>query len=189
MIIADAGPMFLLLRLLPHSSYKSPQINAFPGVAHRCVAPLPRAAPRRDPSLPARWLLYCQALVGGAVGHNKSHKRIQLQQWTWGIPCAAVACLAGLISEGLLYRTAKTSWLSYAGMPIILALIGLGHHPCRDTYVFVQLARCGSMAALIVVLDRPARSLPLLREVRVDERLHQWPPRERFKERMGAAPG
>jgi len=47
----------------------------------------------------------------------------------------------------------------------------------------------GSMAAVIVILDRPARSLPLLREVRVDERLHQWPPRERFKERMGAGPG
>ena len=29
MIISDAGPMFLLLRLLPQSSYKSPQINAF----------------------------------------------------------------------------------------------------------------------------------------------------------------
>ena len=47
----------------------------------------------------------------------------------------------------------------------------------------------GSMAAVIVILDRPARSLPLLREVRVDERLHQWPTRERFKERMGAGPG
>ena len=137
----------------------------------------------------ARWLLYCQALVGGAVGHNKSQKRVQLQQWTWGIPCGAVECRGGLISEGLLYSTAKTSWLSYASMPIILALIGMGRHPCRGTHASVQPAKCGKMAAVIVILDRPARSLPLLREVRVDERLHQWPTRERFKERMGAGPG
>ena len=39
------------------------------------------------------------------------------------------------------------------------------------------------MAAVIVVLDRPGRSLPLVREVRGNERLPQWPLRERCQER------
>jgi hypothetical protein len=37
----------------------------------------------------------------------------------------------------------------------------------------VQPARCGSMASVLVVLDRPIRSQPLVREVRRDERLYQ----------------
>jgi hypothetical protein len=35
----------------------------------------------------------------------------------------------------------------------------------------VQPAKYGSMAAVLVVLDRSARSLPLVREVRGDKRL------------------
>src|SRR5437667_12856686 len=74
-------------------------------------------------------------------------------------------------------------------MPIILAVRSMGRHSWRRTHALVQPARCGSMAAVTVVLDHPVRSLPLVREVRGDERLPQWPPRERCQERRGAGPG
>jgi hypothetical protein len=65
-------------------SYAMCWINAFPWAAERCTAPLPGASPRRAPSIPTPWPLYSQTLVGRAVGHLKSHKRVQLQLWTWG---------------------------------------------------------------------------------------------------------
>src|SRR5215475_11845986 len=65
----------------------------------------------------------------------------------------------------------------------------MGRHSWRRTHALVQPARCGSLAAVIVVLDRPVSSLPLVREVRGDERLPQWPLRERCQERGGLARG
>jgi hypothetical protein len=78
-----------------------------------------------------------------------------------------------LDSRGMMRHTSKTLWLSYVGMPIILAVIGLGRHSCRRTHALVQPAKCRRMAAVTVVLDHPVRSLPLVREVRGDERLPQ----------------
>jgi len=48
-----------------------------------------------------------------------------------------------------------------------------GRHSWRRMHALEQPARCGSMAAVIVGLDRPVRSLPLAREVQGDERLLQ----------------
>jgi len=63
----------------------------------------------------------------------------------------------------------------------ILAVRGMGRHSWGRTHALGQPAGCGRMAAVIVGLNRPARSLPIVCAGRGDVRLPQWPPRERCK--------
>jgi hypothetical protein len=62
------------------------------------------------------------------------------------------ALVPELFGRHLKCRQAKMSWRSYAGVSIILALRGMGRHPCRETHAFVPPTRWGSMAAVIVGL-------------------------------------
>ena len=62
------------------------------------------------------------------------------------------ALVPELCGRPLKCQQAKMSWCSYAGVSIIVALRGMGRHPCRGTHAFVPPARWGSMAAVIVSL-------------------------------------
>ena len=130
-----------------------------------------------------------------------------VRRWSrepWGTPRATSVCVAAmdlgkpLRSGRMPCRLENREMMRQHGKNVVAFICRHVHnlggdrngsHSCRRTHALVQPARCGSMAAVTVILDHPVRSLPLVREVRGDERLPQWSPSERCQERRGAGPG